>query len=403
VNAPSRADLRLAAVACGAVSLYDALLFLGATTGLFVFIYRIDFLFPDFMVFHAAARAVLEGKAGIVYDTAALTHLQNTLYAGRLPFELGFRPFLYPPLWLLAVLPFGWLSLSAAAVAFLALSIAAASAGMRASNLSWLAIAAILTGPAALWVVISGQNTFLSLALLYGGLALSERKPVLAGVLLGLLAYKPQLFVLVPLALFCARSWHALAALIVTVVLLTLATLLLFGPDLWIAFLESARVAASPAAAAEMYDRVGNHMVTLLAAAKAVGLANGPAATVQLAGSLLAIAAVGWVFFRHPHSQARTAVLVAATMLVSPYTLNYDLLILMPAVALSFLYPPPAGYLPAERVLLFVVWLLPHLCLELNAAGIPIGPPVIFLFAAVAWARLRGAAKVELREPVGAR
>ena len=118
MSPPSRADLRLAAVACGAVSLYDALLFFGAATGLFVIIYRIDLLFPDFMVFHAAGRAVLAGKADIVYDTAALTHLQNTLYADRLPFELGFRPFLYPPLWLLAVLPLGWLPLSAAVSTF---------------------------------------------------------------------------------------------------------------------------------------------------------------------------------------------------------------------------------------------------------------------------------------------
>ena len=390
-------------MACGAVSLYDALLFFGAATGLFVIIYRIDLLFPDFMVFHAAGRAVLAGKADIVYDTAALTHLQNTLYADRLPFELGFRPFLYPPLWLLAVLPFGWLPLSAAAATFLASSIAAASASMRASGLGWPAIAAILTGPAALWVIIGGQNTFLSLALLYGGLALIERRPVPAGVLLGLLAYKPQLFVLIPLALLCARAWRALATLIVTVVVFALATMVMLGPDLWVSFLESAREAASPSAAAEMYDRVGNHMVTLLAAAKTLGVANAAAATMQLAGSLLAAAAVGWVFFRYQPSHARTAVLVAVTMLVLPYTLNYDLLILMPAVALIFLYPPSTGYLPAERVLLFAVWLLPHLCLELNAAGVPVGPPVILLFGAVAWARLRAAAKVELREPGGAR
>ena len=64
---------------------------------------------------------------------------------------------------------------------------------------------------AAVWVILAGQNTFLSLALFYGGMRLVDRAPAIAGILLGLLAYKPQLFLLIPVALLAARRWRVLA------------------------------------------------------------------------------------------------------------------------------------------------------------------------------------------------
>jgi hypothetical protein len=400
---PSKGDLRLAAFVCGAVSLYDVIVIITTATGIAAVSYHFDVLFPDFLVFHAAARAVIEGKLSIVYDTAALTDLQNTLYATRLPFELGFRPFLYPPIWLLAVLPFGLLPVGIAIAAFLALTAALCGFVLRMLKFGWPTVFAILIAPAAIWVVLAGQNTFLSIALLYGGLALLERRPIVAGVLLGLLAYKPQVWLLVPVALLAARAWRALAAVAATVSLLSLATLLAFGSKTWFDFLGAMSRASSGAAAAEMYARVHTHMTTLLAAAKTLGSGDTLAMALQLAGAVLVVGVVSWVFSRHPASHERTAILVAATFLVSPYTLNYDLLLLMPATALLFLHPPPVGYRPGERLVYLSVWLIPTVSLVLNHVGLPLTPLVILLFGAVAWMRLRGAAKVELPQPATAR
>jgi hypothetical protein len=151
---------------------YDILFVATSIAGLAVLGYRFDVLFPDFLVFHAAAQAALEGKLSVIYDTAALTDLQNKLYAARLPYEIGFRPFLYPPPWLLDLPPFG-----AGLASFLALAEGLCTVALRAVALSWRAILAILVAPAAAWVVLAGQNTFLSAALLYGGFALLERRP----------------------------------------------------------------------------------------------------------------------------------------------------------------------------------------------------------------------------------
>ncbi len=145
-------------------------------------------------------------------------------------------------------------------------------------------------------------------------------------------------------------------------------------------------------------------MTTLLAAARLIGLPLAAALAIQLAGALLAVAAV-WHAFRHYcSSDARTAVLVTAVFLISPYMLNYELLLLMPAVVALFRQGARQGFHPGERLVLAAMWLMPTtIGMILNRAGLPIMPLVILLFGALAWARLKGQPKVELPSAATAR
>ena len=395
-----RSPYALAIAFCVGIGLYDLLFVFFSLSGLPSPIgLVVDVVFPDFVVFHAAVRAFLEGKLSIVYDIEAFTRFQVEAYSDRLPAGTRFRPFLYPPIFLLMLLPLGALAVVKAYAVFMTATAALATALEGRHDLwGWLAI---LVSPAAAWVVLAGQNTFLSVALLYGGLRLLDRSPAAAGVLLGLLSYKPQIFVLVPLALLAARQWRALGWMIVTGAILTLASLALFGLDFWLAFVDAARLAGSEKVADEMYRRIYMHMTTLLAAARIVGLPPAVAGVVQLAGVVLAVAAV-WHAFRHRESSdARTAVLVTATFLVSPYTLNYDLLLLMPAVVALFRLGAAQGFYPGERLIHAAMWLIPTVGVVLNRLGLPLMPVIILLFGTIAWLRLN-AAKVELPSPASA-
>src|ERR1700748_1944537 len=102
-----RTDLRLAALVCGILGLYDLLYVVSLMIGGPLIGPIQDVLFADFLVFHAAARAWVEGKLAILYDIDAFTRLQNALYPDRFGREVEFRPFLYSPIWLLMLLPFG--------------------------------------------------------------------------------------------------------------------------------------------------------------------------------------------------------------------------------------------------------------------------------------------------------
>ena len=397
----ARIDLAIAAAFCGAFGLYDALYVVFTLSGGPVIGPAVVVSFPDFLVFHAAVRAWLEGKLALVYDIDAFTAYQNAIYPDRFPGTVHFRPFFYPPVWLLMLLPFGLFAVGKAFGLFMAATAGIATAFEGRRDLwGWLAV---VTSPAAVWVVLGGQNTFLSVALLYGGLRLLDRSSAAAGILLGLLAYKPQIWVLVPLALLAARQWRALAWTIATVAAMSLTSLAVFGPGFWLAFLEAAREAASARVVNEMFERIFMHMTTLLAAARILGLPPSLGAAVQLAGAALAIAAVWFSFRRQGTSDPRTAVLVTTTFLVSPYTLNYDLLLLMPAAVALFRRGMAEGFYPLERLIYLALWLIPTFGMVLNRLDLPVMPLVILLFGAVAWKRLQSAAKVELPSAAAAR
>lgn len=382
----SRTDLVIAAAFCGTVGLYDTLYVIFMLSGGPVIGPELKVLFPDFLVYWAAARAWLEGKLAIVYDIDVFTAYQNVLFADRFPNLVHFRPFFYPPIWLLMLVPLGLLGVAKAYGAFITGTMALATAAeVRRDPWGWLVV---LVSPAAVWVVLAGQNTFLSVALFYGGLHLLARSPVSAGILLGLLSYKPQIWVLVPLALLAARQGRALASMAVTVLVLMLASAALFGPAFWLAFLDAAREAAGPRVVEEMFERIFMHMTTLLAAARIVGLPPAVSGLVQTAGALLAVAAVWLSFSRKGQSDARIAVLATATFLVSPYTLNYDLLLLMPAAVAMFRLGIVDGFRPMERLVLLMLWLVPTLGMILNRLDLPLMPLVILAFGWFAWQRL---------------
>ena len=201
---------------------------------------------------------------------------------------------------------------------------------------------------------------------------------------------------LVPLALLAAREWRALAWTAGTVAALLIASAGVFGLEFWRAFIDAAREAGSAHMASEMYERIFMHMTTFLAAARIVGLPPGLAGAIQIAGAALAAAAVWFAFRRHPSSDARTAVLMTATFLVSPYTPNYDLLLMMPAAVAMFRRGVADGFYPLERSVYLVLWLMPTFGMLLNRLDLPIMPLAILMFGAIAWARLQARSKVEL-------
>ena len=106
---------------------------------------------------------------------------------------------------------------------------------------------------------------------------------------------------------------------------------------------------------------------------------------------------------RVPEAVAFPPVLASATFLVSPYTLNYDLLLLMPAVVALYRLGSIRGFTPLERMIHGALWLIPTFGPVFNRIEAPVVPLLILLFGAVAWMRLATAPKVELPSAATAR
>jgi hypothetical protein len=147
---------------------------------------------------------------------------------------------------------------------------------------------------------------------------------------------------------------------------------------------------------------VSTQIVSLFAAGYLLGLPRGIATALQMTGTILAVVTVWMAFHRHPSSLPRTGLLATATFLVSPYTLNYDLLLLMPVVVGLYRRGAEEGFYPGERLVHLLLWLMPLGGMILARFGLPLVPLLLLLFGAIAWLRLP-APKGELRRVATAR
>jgi hypothetical protein len=287
-------------------------------------------LVTDFLSFWSAGQLALEGHAAAAYDWSAMHSLQHRLI-GRDP--AGFLGWAYPPMFfcaaiLLALLPYAmsFLTWTAATLALHAATLARAARGNGA------ALIACAT-PAALACAMVGQNGFLSAALIAGVLLQLETRPLLAGVLLGLLTYKPHLGLLFPIALVFGGHWRAFFSATVTTVL--------------ILFLSFALAADSLAAFAGHIGNMSQNFLTLGAAGfykhqslygllRTLGVGDQPAFVAQ--GVLLSAMAgfVAWLWRSGRPLALKSAGLIAASLLATPYLYFYDLPIL--SVAIAFLW-----------------------------------------------------------------
>jgi hypothetical protein len=289
------------------------------------------------------------------------------------------RAWSYPPHLLLPLLPFGLLPYETALVLFLvstfALFVAGAEAFRRsaapdADRLVVLAVIAAYAGVNA----ISGQNGFLTGALLLFGLAFRGQRPVLAGLAFGLLTIKPQLGILVPLLLLIERDWKTILwSGLFAAIFITLSVAVL-GTGAWHAYLT--------VTAAEQRDVLTiwtgpfvYMMPTAFTAARSLGLDPSLATAVQWPVSIAAVLLATWLFFRDPSRLGRSFALLCATFLVSPYGFDYDMGAL--AVAAALMIASGTGIGRMSSVVLVPVALLPAAVMPLGLMGAPVAPVVL--------------------------
>lgn len=331
----------------------------------------------DFASFWTASQLALSGHPEAAYDVAAHHAAQARLFGPSAPYYA----FFYPPIFLLICLPLAGLPYLAALSAWLVATGAAYARVARGflgeGRRAWIAVLAF---PAVLIELGHGQNAFLSAALFGGAVLIWDRRPLLAGVLLGCLAYKPHLGLLIPIALLAAGRWRTIAGAAAAVVGLAAASLAAFGIGTWRAFL-----AASPLARASLEQGlVGDaKMQSVFSAVRLVHGGVGLAYVAQGAAAIAVAALLIALSRKAPQAAAAGPALVAASLLASPFLLDYDLILLAVPVAWLTGEGLKGGFRPYEKTILAAAYLAPALTRTIaSAAGVPLGPVAV---AAVLW------------------
>lgn len=285
----------------------------------------------DFLEVWVAGQTALSGHPYAAYDPA-LHHAAEVAVAGH-PFQ-GHLWWHYPPLALFLAAGLALLPYFTAFLVWVGAILAAYGAVVRAIAGKTMAALVAFAAPAAFLNTIAGQNGCLSAALLGAALLNLESRPALAGVLLGLLTYKPQLGLLIPVVLAAAGYWRTFAvAAIVSVLAIAIPTAV-FGMQTLHAFLHYLPLAGTTM----LVDNAGgwNKLQSLYALCRWLGLGNTTAWALQLSAALACAIALVCLWRSRVSGALKAAGLTVAVLLATPYLYMYDYPIL--TLTFAFLY-----------------------------------------------------------------
>jgi alpha-1,2-mannosyltransferase len=202
-----------------------------------------------------------------------------------------------------------------------------------------------------------------------------DTRPMAAGLCLGALVYKPHLAIVAPIALIAARRWRVLFSAAASATAFCLASLAIFGADSWRAFLD-----ASPLAKIALeQNMVGDDkMQSVFAGVRLLHGGMTLAYGLQIVAALGVCAALVDLQRRAFRSRAEGPAMVAAALLASPFLLDYDLVLLGVPLAWVARDSLRAGFLPWEKIILAIAFVLPVASRSIATyAGVPLAPFVI--------------------------
>ncbi len=304
----------------------------------------------DFSAFHVVAQRIWLGDLDLTYQFAAFTKMQMAAAGGT----TGVMPWTYPPQFDLLMAPFAFLPGWAAYFLFTTVTLVAYLMTLRVIAGNNFTLILVVFFPAIAITIAIGQNGLLTGALIGLICINAERRPMLSGIALGIMVIKPHLAVAAGIYMLLTRRWPAVLSAGIVVAASSLACTLVFGPQIWIAWLGSIREAAS-------YLEDGRYqlfrMISAYAAFYNAGLPPAGAFWAQMAMAALALIAVVLAVARGPSSRFALGIVAITSVMFSPYAYDYDLPIV--GIGLALLLPDLVSLAsPRQRGALYGLLLL---------------------------------------------
>ncbi len=333
----------------------------------------------DFSNVYAAGALTWQGKPADAYQPALQHAAEMAVFDGR---EVPFYGWHYPPFFLAIAVLVAAFPYACGLAFWLAASLAGYLAALRAILPRPETPLIALAFPAVFVNIGHGQNGFLTAALLGGALHLLDRRPWLAGVLIGLLAYKPQFGVLIPIALLAGRRWNAIGATMATVAALLAVSMATLGSGVWQAFADSTTFTQTV-----VLEQGGTGWEKIQSIFSAVRMWGGNLQTayaMQIALALVLAASLARLWQSDAAFELKAAALATGSLLATPYVLDYDLVVLAVAIAFFARHGLKEGFRHFEISGLAAAWIAPLLSRGIDGVtGIPLGLLVLMALHAL--------------------
>lgn len=331
----------------------------------------------DFTTFWAASLQILSGHAAEVY----VPELHQAIEQQYL--RNGYEAFFYPPTMLIVCIPLAIVPYFASYLVFLSATAALFVASIWRILRSPWSLIAILAYPPVYFNIVAGQNAFLTTAILGCGLGVMNRRPGLAGAVLGLMVIKPHLALAVPIALIATGRWRTLAWAGISSVLLVVLSYLMFGLDTWLNFLEVSR------SARQMLENGDVGFWRLQSIFSTTRLLGAGVSTAFLIHGLAALAVVGalvWTLRQKIGAAAERSIIALACLLITPFSLFYDMLIMALPLAWMLREWQKTGFSAWSKAVISLAFLAPMVFYLPVIYGfsigtsLPYGAPIAALF-----------------------
>jgi arabinofuranan 3-O-arabinosyltransferase len=284
----------------------------------------------DYLAYRAAGIAALRGNAASVYDPHSFHLLQ--VYLSK-PFPNYFY-WNYPPPFFFVTASLAMLPYVAAFLLWLGATAAAFAVAVGRIAGRPKVVMAVFASPVVFLTAYVGQNGFLSAALIGAFLLCLRERPTIAGILLALMTYKPQLGILFPLVLLAGCHWRTLCSASVAAAIITGASIVAFGLDSYALFFRSLSLVSGS------YLTLGGEgwakIESMYSVARYLGAGDHAAWIVQILTSTGCALGVAWLWRSNTAYELKAAGVVVATMLSIPYLHEYDFPLIL--IACVFLY-----------------------------------------------------------------
>lgn len=340
----------------------------------------------DYVNYWSGAFLAWHGRIADIYNWPVYHAFQQSIVGDSVELYL----YAYPPVLLILTAPLAVMPYLPGLAAWLIAGWLCFWRALRLALPGRDALLLALAAPAVFVNAYGGQNGTWTAAFFGGGLCLIGRRPFIAGILFGLMVYKPQLGLLIPVALLAGRQWWTIAGAAVSAGILVLASLLLFGPETWRDYLHFGSLLRQTIL--EQGASGWHRLVSVFGAARLLGADVQLAYVVQAGAALIAAAVVVLAWFRGAPASIRYASLVLGTLLATPYVQDYDLVV--GTFVVVWLTRPESLAYHSERAALIasgLVLIMPLFAsLLTNMTGFAFGPlfllPAFALTARAAWA-----------------
>jgi hypothetical protein len=336
----------------------------------------------DFLAFWVAGKLALSGHAADAWSLDVVGPREHALATFDPTVRLAF---FYPPTFLLLCLPFAAVPYMAGFLSFVAAQSAALGIVLRRilpDRWGWLPVFAF---PGLLLNAATGQNGFISAFCLGVPVLVLERRPWLAGMALGGLAFKPHLALGVPIALLAARRWKAFIAAGATALGFSVLAWLVLGTGTYRAFLASLPVVRE---VLEHHAEDWGKLQSLYTAARICGASLQTAYVLQCVLTVGILAMLAFLCWRRPGAGAEGAALAAGCLLCTPHVLDYDLAVTGVPLAWLAREASRTGWRPWEKSVAGLAFLWPLVGRVLTAnLHLPLGPVVLLGLFWMVWTR----------------